>query len=312
MCKAKVEQYYTDIMRQVLPIQRLYLPSLSQAHELSCFKELLGLGRDIQPAEWEHAAGQLQASLSEWMSSRRDLYTSQLRSYFYGSQGESMKVSLLTDPSIDFWRQVGMQDFTGDLELATSVFRHPGTNEILIGRESCHAWKMQGELEFLERGAAATHAILRELQLDPATTTPAMVEHLDRRFTCTNCPTELEWIHRSWRSCVSLTRSLFRNRTPISWYQVSHFVDTSDADHLYPQWRVVSPNELAIRGETHNDFIWFSRRTDTETWLCNHCSDYLAPTPAFFGRILTMGSKWEAIWHVQTEYVRMMLLYSSP
>ncbi|KAI0268997.1 hypothetical protein BGY98DRAFT_318382 [Russula aff. rugulosa BPL654] len=144
---------------------------------------------------------------------------------------------------------------------------------------------MQGELEFLERGADATHALIRELQLDPATTTTAMLEHMDRRFTCANCPADVEWIHRSWRSCVS------------------HFVDNSDADHSYPQWRVVSPDEVAIRGETHDDFIWFSPRTETETWLCNHCSDYLAPSShMFFGRILRMGSKWEAIWHVQTEH----------
>jgi len=304
VCKAKAEQCYSDTLRQVLPIQRLYLPALSQAHELSCFKELLNLDRDLQPAEWEHAAGQLRESLSEWMSSRRDRYASQLPFYFYGSHGESMEVKLLTDPSIELWRQVGMQDFTGDLELATSVFRHRDTNSILIGRDACHAWKMQGELEFLERGASAIHGLLRELQLDPATTTAAMLEQLDRRFTCANCPTDLEWIHRSWRSCVSLACSWFRNNSPRSRKQVSHFVDRSDADHLYPQWRVLSPNEVAIRGETHDDFIWLSPRTETETWLCNHCSDYLTPSSSmFFGRILRMGNKWEAIWHVQTEYV---------
>jgi hypothetical protein len=216
-----------------------------------------------------------------------------------------MEVALLTDSSIESWRQVWMQDFTGDLELATSVFRHRDTNMILIGRDACHAWKMQGELEFLERGADATHALIRELQLDPATTTAAMLEQLDRRFTCANCPADLEWYHRSWRSCVSPVRSQFRNNSPTSGIQVSHFVDKSDVDHSYPQWRVVSPDEVAIRGETHDDFIWSSPRTETETWLCNHCSDYLAPSsPMFFGRILRMGSKWEAIWHVQTEYVR--------
>jgi hypothetical protein len=307
VCKAKAEQYYSDILRQVLPVQRLYLPALSQARELSCFKELLNLDRDLQPAEWEHAAGQLRGSLSEWMSSRRDQYASQLPSYLrvYGSHGESMEVTLLTDPSIELWRQVGMQDFMGNLELATSVFRHRDTNTILIGRDACHAWKMQGELEFLERGAEAIHALLHELQLEPATATAAMLEQLDRRFTCANCPTDLEWIHRSWRSCVSLARSWFRNNSLRSGNQVSHFVDSSDADHLYPQWRAVSPNEVAIRGDTHDDFIWLSPRTETETWLCNHCSDYLAPSsPIFFGRILRMGSKWEAMWHVQTEYVR--------
>lgn len=306
MCKAKAEQYYSDILREVLPLQRLYLPALSQAHELSCFKELMDLDRDLQPAEWEHAAEQLRGSLSGWMSSHKDRYASQLPCRSYGSQGESMEVALLTDTSIEFWRQFVMRNFTGDLELATSVFRHRDTNTILIGRDACHAWKMQGELEFLERGAAAIHALLRELQRDPATTTPAILEQLDRRFTCANCPTDLEWIHRSWRSCVSLACSRFRNNSP-SENQVSHLVESSDADHLHPQWRVVSPDEVAMRGETHDDSIWFSppRRTETETWLCNHCSDYLAPSSSiFFGRILRTGRKWEAIWHVQTEYVR--------
>lgn len=285
VCKVKAEQCYSDILRQVLPLQRLYLPALSQARELSCFKELLNLDRDLQPAEWDHAAGQLRESLSEWMSSRRDRYASQLPVCFFDSQSESMEVTLQTDPSIEVWRQVGMQDYSGDLELATSVFRHRDTKMILIGREACHAWKMQGELEFLERGAAATRALLRELQLDPTTTTAAMLERMDRRFTCANCPTDLEWYHRSWRSCVS------------------HFVDSSDVHHSYPRWRVVRPNEVAVRGETHDDSIWFSTPTETETWLCNHCSDYLAPSSTiFFGRILRTGKKWEAMWHVQTEH----------
>jgi hypothetical protein len=209
--KNKAEQCYTDILRRVLPVQRLYLPAISQARELSCFRELLDPDRDVQPAEWVHAAGQFRESLSEWMSSHRDRYTRLLSSHFYGPRGKSMEVRLLTDPSTVVWRHVGMQNFAGRLELATSVFRHPGTNTILIGRDVCHAWKMTGELEFLERGADATHALLRELQLDPATTTPSMLEKLNRRFICVSCPPDLEWIHRSWRSCVSHASSRFRN-----------------------------------------------------------------------------------------------------
>jgi len=288
----KAERCYSDILRQVLPMQRLYLPALSQARELSCFRELLNPDRDVQPAEWVLAAGRLRESLSEWMSLRRDRYTNLLPFHFYGSQGKSMEVRLLTDQSIEIWRHVRMHDFAGRLELATSVFRHPDTNSILIGRDICHAWKMAGELEFLERGAAATHALLRELQLDPATTTASMLEQLNRRFVCASCPADLEWVNRSWRSCVL------------------HFVDCSETSHPYPQWRVVNFNEVATRGknfddvfETFDDVIWFSTRTETETWLCNHCSDYLAPgSHMLFGRILRVGSKWEAIWHVQTEH----------
>ncbi|KAH9988593.1 hypothetical protein BJV77DRAFT_1020843 [Russula vinacea] len=284
--RAKAEQCYIDILRQVLPVQRLYLPSISQARELSCFRELLDPDRDVQPAEWVHAAGRLRESLSEWMSSHRDRCTRLLSSHFHGSRGKSMEVRLLTDPSTVVWRHVGMHNFAGRLELATSVFRHPGTNMILIGRNACHAWKITGELEFLERGADATHALLRELQLDPATTTPSNLDLLNRRFICASCPADLEWIDRSWRSCVS------------------HFVESSETSHPYPQWRLVSPDEVVMRGETFDDSIWYSPRFEkTDTWLCNHCSDYLAPTShSFFGRFLRAGSKWDAIWHVQTEH----------
>jgi hypothetical protein len=195
-------------------VQRLYLPSISQARELSCFRELLDPDRDVQPAEWVHAAGRLRESLSEWMSSHRDRCTRLLSSHFHGSRGKSMEVRLLTDPSTVVWRHVGMHNFAGRLELATSVFRHPGTNMILIGRNACHAWKITGELEFLERGADATHALLRELQLDPATTTPSNLDLLNRRFICASCPADLEWIDRSWRSCVSYASSRFRNDLP--------------------------------------------------------------------------------------------------
>lgn len=186
-------------------MQRLYLPAISQVWELSCFRELLDSDGDLKPADWEQVAGQLSESLSEWMADHRDRYTRllPLYSHFYHLPSQMMKTWLLSDPSIDLWRYGAMADFAGQLELVTSVFRHPTTNTILIGRDACHAWKMEGELEFVERGAAASHALLEELQLDPATTTPSMLEQLNRRFVCASCPGSLDWLHRSWRSCVS-------------------------------------------------------------------------------------------------------------
>jgi hypothetical protein len=186
-------------------MQRLYLPAISQARELSCFKNLLDLDRNVPPAEWEQAAERLPESLSEWMTERRDKYTRllPLYFYFYDVPSHAMRVRLLTDPSINLWHYGGMVDFAGQLELVTSVFRHPATNTILIGREVCHAWKMKGELEFVQRGAAAVHALLGELRLDPATTTAMKLEQLDRRFICASCPVGDDWIHRSWRACVS-------------------------------------------------------------------------------------------------------------
>jgi hypothetical protein len=210
----KAEQCYSDILRQVLPVQRLYLPSIYQARELPCFRELLKLDRDVEPAEWENAAGQLRESLSEWMTLHRDRQMGLPSFRFYSSPSKSMELRLLTDPSTVVWRHVGNHDFAGRLELATSVFRHPDTRKILIGRDVCHAWKMPGELEFLERGAAATRALLRVLQLDSETTTPSTLEKLDKRFICASCPAIDEWKQRTWRSCVSHANSRFHNDPP--------------------------------------------------------------------------------------------------
>jgi len=203
--KIKVERYYTDILRQILPIQRLYLPAISQARELSCFRNFLDLDRNVQQTEWEQAAERLPESLSEWMTEHRDKYTRllPLYSYSYDVPSHAMRVRLLSDPSINLWRYGGMVDFAGQLELATSVFRHPATDTILIGREVCHAWKMKGELEFVERGAAAVNALLRELELDPTTTTASDLEQQNKRFICASCPVGLGWLHSSWRACVS-------------------------------------------------------------------------------------------------------------
>ena len=201
--KTKAEQCYSDTLRQALPVQRLYLPAVSQACELSCFRELLNPDRFVLPAEWVQATGQLRESLSEWMSLHRDKYNDLLPLDPYGGQVKTMEVKLLSDPSIEAWRRVETQDFAGRLELATSVFRHPDTNTIHIGRDACHAWKMKGELEFLERGAEAVHSLLQQLHLDPETTTPSMLDQLDRRFVCACCPADFQRFHRSWRSCVS-------------------------------------------------------------------------------------------------------------
>jgi len=201
---AEAEQYYFEILRQILPIQRLYLPAVSQARELSCFRELLALDRDLQPAEWEQATEQLPESLSEWMTERRERYTSVLPSHpsqTYDAQPKAMEIKMLSDPLINFWRQGALAGFAGQLERATSVFRHRTTSVIVIGRYVCHAWKMVGELEYVERGATAAHALVQELQLDPATTTVSKLEQMNRRFICTSCP-DFDQPLRSWRSCV--------------------------------------------------------------------------------------------------------------
>lgn len=217
---AKAEQYYSDILRQILPVQRLYLPSLSQACELSCFREFLNLDRIVQPSEWVHAAGQLLESLSEWMSSHRDKYSSLLPFDFNESQAKVMEVKRLSDPSIENWRRVEMYSFAGRLDLATSVFRHLDAKTIHFGRDVCHAWKMKDEPEFLERGAEAVHALLQELRLGPETTTASVLDQLDRRFICASCPADLQRFHRSWRSCVSSRISRFRNEmVDDSWYR---------------------------------------------------------------------------------------------
>jgi hypothetical protein len=164
----------------------------------------------VQPSEWVHAAGQLLESLSEWMPSHRDRYTSLLPFDSNGDQDKVVEVRLLSDRSL-VWRRVEMHSFAGRLELATSVFRHLDTKTIRIGRDACHAWKTKDELEYLERGAEAVHAHLQELHLGPETTTASMLDQLNRRFICPGCPADLQRFPRSWRSCVSSRISRFCN-----------------------------------------------------------------------------------------------------
>lgn len=85
-----------------------------------------------------------------------------------------------------------------------------------------------------------------------------------------------------------------------------HFVE--ETDHVYPEWQVVSPDETAstslVRERSghipHSPF-------QIVTWLCNHCSDYLAPPPPMqFGSRVMLGSKRETIQHVKAEYVRSL------
>ena len=203
--RTKVEELYSDILRQILPIQRLYLPAVSQARELSCFRRLLDPDRDLQELEWELAAEWLPESLSEWMTERRERYTSVLPSHpsqTHETQPQKMEIKLLSDLSIGLWRQEALAGFAGQLERVTSVFRHRTTSAIVIGRSVCHAWKMEGELEYVERGATAAQALVQELKLNPATITVSTLEQINRRFVCTSCPTDSDQPLRSWRSCV--------------------------------------------------------------------------------------------------------------
>ncbi len=169
----------------------------------------------MQLAEWEHAATQLPLSLSEWMSGQRERLTSLLPCQ--SAEANAMEITLLSSPSIDRWRHCdgAMVNFAGQLDLASSVFRHSDTNMILIGRDACHAWKLEGQLEFSTRGAEAVHALLRELRLVPASTTTSMLDQLDKHFICGSCPEDIVR-HHSWRSCVchyffSLVELLTRN-----------------------------------------------------------------------------------------------------
>jgi hypothetical protein len=210
----EAKQRYSDVLRQVIPVQRLCLPALSQVSELSCFRDFLDPDRDVdvEPAEWEHATEQLPQSLSEWMSEHRDRYISLLPPHAQGARVKAMTIRLLSDPSFDRWSHEAMVDFAGPLDLATSVFVEPNSNTILIGRDIFHAWGVTG-LQFVssQRGAEAVHALLQVLQLDPASTTVSTLGQLDRLFICASCPPDLAQNQHSWRSCVSRALPDLRN-----------------------------------------------------------------------------------------------------
>ena len=208
----KTAERYWDTLQRILPIQRVYLPAITQARELSCFRELVDAERDVQPDEWEQAGERLTESIFEWVAEHGNRYISMLPSHNHDTQAKGMEIALLSDPSIDLRRHEASGGLAGQLDLATSVFRCASTDSIWIGRDACHAWKLGEELEFVDRGAEAVHALLRELQLDPATTTASMLDRLDRRFICTSCPTVLVQRFHSWRSCVSPFPSECRNK----------------------------------------------------------------------------------------------------
>jgi len=213
----KAAERYWDVLRQILPIQRVYLPAITQAQELSCFRELVASDRDVQLDEWEQAAERLTESISEWVTEHRDRYTSMLPSHIHDTQAKGMECMLLSDPSIELRRHEASGGLAGQLDLATSVFRRAGTNSpwsaysIWIGRDACHAWKLKEELEFVDRGAEAVRALLRELQLDPTTTTGSMLDQLDMRFVCTSCPPDTMRYFHSWRCYVGFFPSEHRN-----------------------------------------------------------------------------------------------------
>ncbi|KAN0142007.1 hypothetical protein V8E53_000469 [Lactarius tabidus] len=277
--KTKAQQYYSEVMRQVIPVQRLYLPSLYQASELSCFRDLINPDREAQPAEWEDAAAQLPQSLSEWMSGEQEHHTSLLPSQ--SAQTNAMEITLLSSPSADRWRHDVMPKFAGQLDLATSVFRYSGTSTLLIGRDACHAWKVEGhKLEYCARGAEAVHAILQVLELDPATTTASMLDQLDEQFFCRTCP-EDGAMHPSWISCVL------------------HFV--YDTLHEHPQWEVLSSDEIIT--PTERSLALPRYPFHRVSWLCNHCSDYLSPQGHLrFGCHVLLGLKTAAIRHVKAAH----------
>ncbi|KAI0255615.1 hypothetical protein BJV78DRAFT_688132 [Lactifluus subvellereus] len=276
--KGKAEHCYSNLLSQVLPVQRLCLPALSQVTELACFKDFLDPNKDVQPADWEHAVDQLPQSLSEWMSEHRDQYTSLLPSHAQGARGKAMTIRLMSDPSIDSWRHEAMANFAGPLDLATSVFRETNSEMILIGRDICYAWGVKGpRLEYSARGAEAVNALLRVLQLDPTSTTVSTLEGLSIQFICACCQQDR---YLSWRSCVL------------------HFVESSETDHSYPQWQMVGPDYAAsssTRGERpgNNDGYPPPR---IETWLCNHCGDYLEPD------LLDLGSRADIVQHLRDEH----------
>ena len=67
-------------------------------------------------------------------------------------------------------------------------------------------------------------------------------------------------------------------------------------DHPDPQWRVLSPEEVATVDERS---VWIVPRS--RVWVCNHCFDYVSPmSPQPFRCVLT---KEEAVQHLQTVYV---------
>ena len=92
-----------------------------------------------------------------------------------------------------------------------------------------------------------------------------------------------------------------------------HFVEKTnvelehevDPEHEHAQFEVVSDGTDYLAKD--RSFAIPSYTFQVGSWLCNHCSDYLAPQPPFpFGSRVASGSKNDSIRHVKTVCARSL------
>jgi hypothetical protein len=92
---------------------------------------------------------------------------------------------------------------------------------------------------------------------------------------------------------------------------VVHFVQDTLL-HEHPQWEVLSSDEKVTLARERS--LAIPRYPfQSVSWLCNHCSDYLAPQAPFrFGCLVLSGVKRNVIEHIKTVCVRSLAALPIP
>lgn len=197
--------HYVDFWRTCLPAMWFYLPPFFWVPSLPCFKEIIDREDDLPTDAWTVALEQLPLNVAEWMKRKRNEHLAMLPVSVTNST--SMEPILLSNPVAAVKRQERMRGYAGQLELVTSVFVDGIDKRAIIGRETCHAWKLDRELSFSAAGAMSAAAVVSALRLDPNMAIDTQLDTLDSRLICLNCLRDNDVDDLSvysWRLCVGI------------------------------------------------------------------------------------------------------------
>ncbi|KAI0061323.1 hypothetical protein BV25DRAFT_1900543 [Artomyces pyxidatus] len=251
--------HYLAFRELILPAQWAYLPVVSQAETLSCFKKLIDQEEEPSPADWTSAVQKLPQSLSDWMESNKQRYCAMMPAIHSTTSlaNPTMEIALLSDPCIDIIRREKMASFAGPLELAQSVFTAANVNRrrAFFGPDICQTWQKPDTLVFSARGAIAALAIVEALRLDAYSTTATTLDQLQARFVCMTCCKEEKYV--GYQSAYSWR------------LYVEHYMQ-SESDHPVPEWHILNPEQTydVIRREDN------PKHYPHRSWCCNHCTQY--------------------------------------
>ncbi|KAI0048473.1 hypothetical protein FA95DRAFT_1038684 [Auriscalpium vulgare] len=250
---------YTNLWRTCLPAMWFYLPPLSWAPKLPCFKDLIDREDDVAADAWADAVEQMPMDVAEWMEGKRNEHLAMLPGGGT-TNSASMEPILLSSPTVTVKRQDRMRGYAGQLELATSVFSEGVDQKPVIGRDTCHAWKMGRPLSFSVTGAASAAAVIGALRLNPITTIDTQLDALDGRLICMNCSRNNQnnidsLFVFSWRLCIE---------------HDMHMAKSVESGHQQPRWHALQYEDIKRVKMRESNILNAPCSNDTG-YLCNHC-----------------------------------------